>query len=411
MYPVVMNGWVRLRMALIFFVAGGLLTIPVVQLPIAWYSFVPMGLMFGGMVYLLYSNEWLRIVWEKKARSRASRTIVRVGTLIFFLGGASLSILRVTPLGIWAALSGAGAAVVGVGFLLEWKNLPLRVEEAAQRAFELMGKTGHGIGANVWVVVEPDSPHSLPYLAYHYRSGGESVIKVSAWGVHLDRSGGLDVMIVHEMSHIYGTEKKHPSHNSEIIAGIVEPLFQRRGFERKYQWQTINRLLTHLKEVYANDTMFKVLRGSNTFRAQVGAEWYQSYVESKPVKSRDPKRRKWMNTALLVANASAISQMIRQGIPDTDDKAKRDHAKLLSALPADSSGTFEYFLDLMAGLKENVTDEEFRNLLAGYLSKFVEVAEDDLVGTRTEMPGEGDSKRKLQVFPSGPTTTVGIGQS
>jgi hypothetical protein len=84
---------------------------------------------------------------------------------------------------------------------------------------------------------------------------------------------------------------------------------------------------------------------------------------------------RWVNASIMVHNARALGQMTRHGIEDTGGKAEASNKRFLSRVSPELAGHFPYFKDLMINLKENMTRDQYRKLLAGYLNRFLEVAE------------------------------------
>ncbi len=67
--------------------------------------------------------------------------------------------------------------------------------------------------------------------------------------------------------------------------------------------------------------------------------------------------------------------MARHGIPDSGDQAKSANGRFLSGLPPSMAKMFQYFYKVMMGLREDVTEKEFKGVLSDYLEKLVELAE------------------------------------
>ena len=76
----------------------------------------------------------------------------------------------------------------------------------------------------------------------------------------------------------------------------------------------------------------------------------------------------------MVTNARAIGQMTRLRISDVGGRVTALNKTLLSRISPIVSSQFEYFKGLMANLKENITEEEYRRLLTDYLNRFLEMA-------------------------------------
>ncbi len=63
----------------------------------------------------------------------------------------------------------------------------------------------------LWIGIDS----KLPSSGYFYPAGDESVILVSAWAVY-NNDEDLTEILIHEMCHVYLTQKKHPSHNPTV---------------------------------------------------------------------------------------------------------------------------------------------------------------------------------------------------
>lgn len=241
------------------------------------------------------------------------------------------------------------------------------VGEAFQRAKGMMKDAGYGIGDNVRVVVDPN----LGFMGYTFPRAGKFTIVVSGAAVE---SRMLEGLLVHEMSHIYRIQTKHPSHDERIINDVMAS-FLGRGLNRDYQRKILHDLVNHLEDLYADDVAFKVFGKNNIFPVEDGSRFFLSWLSPEPVVSGEARRDRWINMSLMLRNSFAMSNMARHGIPDTGNKAKRLNERFLSGLPANASRSFEYFLGLMTNLKKNVTEKEMRTLLADYLERFVLLAE------------------------------------
>ncbi len=232
----------------------------------------------------------------------------------------------------------------------------------------MMKEAGYGVGNHVRVVVDP----TLGFMGYTYPKDGKFTIVVSGIAVE---SGMLEGLLVHEMSHIYRMKTKHPSHNEKIINEVISR-FEGPGLNMDYKRKIVHDLVNHLEDLYADDLAFKVFETSNIFPLEEAGRFFLSWLSPEPVKSRNTMRDRWMNMAMMLRNSFALSSMSRHHIPDIEQRARRINSKLLSAISADMSQSFEYFHHVMVGLTEDVTESEFRTILEGYLRRFVLLAED-----------------------------------
>src|SRR3989442_15281473 len=241
------------------------------------------------------------------------------------------------------------------------------VRKARQTAIEMMRKAGYDIGTRVKVVVDPQ----LPFMGYTMPQGGNFTIVVSGGAVG---SGLLEGLLVHEMSHVYRIQTNHPSHNSQILEEAIDNLGKKTVL-RDYQQKIVHDLLNDIQDLYADDISFKVLRNSPIMESDQMTRFLQDWVKDEPAKTRDPTMDSWINASIMTHNERAIAQMARHRVEDIDDRAEQANKKFLSQVTQRVPVRLEYFRNLLENLREDMTAEEYRKLLADYLSQFLDVAE------------------------------------
>jgi len=176
------------------------------------------------------------------------------------------------------------------------------------------------------------------------------------------------------MSHIYRMENNHSSHDAEIIEEAIDKI-GKQYLSHDYQQKIVHDLLNDIQDLYADDVSMKVLKKNPILKSGQMSSFLQDWVKDEPVESGDPKRDHWVSASIMVHNARAIGQMTRHGIEDTGGKAADSNKRFLSRMSPTASSQFPYFQDLMVNLKENMTRDQYRKLLADYLNRFLEVAE------------------------------------
>jgi hypothetical protein len=241
------------------------------------------------------------------------------------------------------------------------------VDGARQNALEMMRKAGYDIGAKVKVVVDP----KLPFMGYTMPQGSNFTIVVSGGALG---SGLLEGLLVHEMSHVYRIQTNHPSHNGEILEEAIYSIGKKVAL-RDYQQKIIHDLLNDIQDLYADDISFKVLRNTPIFASDQMTRFLQDWVKDEPAKTRDPVTDSWVNASIMAHNARAIAQIARHRVEDTGGRAQQANKKFLSQVSPRLAGRFEYFRNLLENLKEDMTSQQYRTLLAEYLGQFLEVAE------------------------------------
>jgi len=241
------------------------------------------------------------------------------------------------------------------------------VKKAFLNASRMMKESGFGLKSDVKIAIDP----KLPFMGYSMPLGRGYRVVVSGGSVG---SGMLEGLIVHEMSHIYRMENNHVSHDAEVIQQAIERIDARR-LSDDYQQKIVHDLLNDIQDLYADDISMKVLKKNQILESDQISSFLQDWVKDEPIESGDPKRDRWVNASIMVHNARALGQMTRHGIKDTGGKAADSNKRFLSRMPPAASSQFPYFQDLMINLKENVTRDQYRKLLADYLNSFLEVAE------------------------------------
>jgi hypothetical protein len=231
----------------------------------------------------------------------------------------------------------------------------------------MMKESGFAVKSDVKVAVDPQ----LPFMGYSMPMGQGYRIVVSGGSVN---SGMLEGLIVHEMSHIYRMENNHTSHDPETIEEAIESI-DKRLLSHDYQQKIVHDLLNDIQDLYADDISMKILKKNQILKSGEISSFLQDWVKDDTIESGDPKRDRWVNASIMVHNARALGQMTRHGIEDTGGKAAESNKRLLSRMPSTAASQFPYFQDLMINLKENMTRDQYRKLLADYLNRFLEVAE------------------------------------
>ena len=241
------------------------------------------------------------------------------------------------------------------------------VRETLSNAKGVMSKAGFDVGNTVQVAVDP----KLPFMGYTIPTGRNFRIVVSGMAV---KSGMLEPLLIHEMSHVYRMRTHHPSHNQRVISEVVNNM-AKQSLSEDYQQKIISELVNHIQDLYADDIAVKVIKQIDYIPNNQLSEFLQDWVKHEPIKSNDARRDIWVNAAIMVNNARALSQMKRHRIEDVGNKASTSSMKFLSQIPPVTSREFEYFRNVMTNLKEEITEEGYRGLLSDYLDRFVEMAE------------------------------------
>src|SRR5712692_10019392 len=91
------------------------------------------------------------------------------------------------------------------------------------------------------------------------------------------------------------------------------------------------------------------------------------------IRTRHPSHN-GKNASIMEHTARALAQMQRHGIKDTDDRAKLANQKFLASIPSKMAQHYPYFENLLKNLRQDLTEANYRTLLADLLKHFLETA-------------------------------------
>lgn len=238
----------------------------------------------------------------------------------------------------------------------------MKTEELKHNALSYMAESGYPIREAVLLEVDP----TLPIMGYTTERNGKTLIVISEWSLATDMVMGL---IIHELSHVYRTESGHPSHNFRLHTGVLQQLF---GIEPPhYRLEVVRNAINNLQDLYADDISFAVYK--KHLQLPDLNEFFLGWI-------RDPLpatsvRNRWQNSGLLLNAAFAQANLERHGIEDTNEKVKKAISDFLEKIDPNLAKQFAYFKNFMVQLPEDISDENFANLLMEYLHELIILAE------------------------------------
>lgn len=238
-----------------------------------------------------------------------------------------------------------------------------RVDESAlagslEWALRRMEEAGFPIGAKVSVQVDP----SLGFMGYARKEAEEHIIVVAEWALDSEMLGGL---LLHELAHIYHTEKLSPSHQSELVEQVVGEISKLEGLTT-----TESRLLmdafSHFQNILVDDAVFEILRSSREIK--MVQRFFAGWI------SERPSGESAVDAALLVRNAFAIASLKRRDLfDDIGDEMSSKNNRFLSLLGSRGKEDYTFFEDFLKGAKTEAEADEFRMMLAKYLERMVDL--------------------------------------
>lgn len=237
---------------------------------------------------------------------------------------------------------------------------------ATRNALKSMKSAGFEISNRLRVIVDPE----LPFMGYSTKRNSDDVIVVAGRSL---RSGMIEGLLVHEMSHVYRTNTNHSSHNRVLLNRVGYFVLRRNHLTEDYEVAVVQEAVNHIQDLYADDIAFKVFARSETFALEQVFNFFLDWISDSPSFSENAKTM-WQNIGTMLNNCFVLSNMIRHNMPDNDHQAEDKVQRFLSKADDQMKEAFSYFKDFMTNLKENITPQEFEEKLTDYLTKIVNLA-------------------------------------
>jgi len=236
------------------------------------------------------------------------------------------------------------------------------VKNAAQNALKMMRDSGYEISGSLEVMVEPEPP----FMGYTTQREAGHLIVVSGMAL---KSGMIEGLLIHEMSHIYRAEKNHPSYNENLLDRVTNNVIRKNMITEDYQVKILQQAINHIQDLYADDIAFKVFEKSKSFTEEQSFTFFLDWIKERPI---DPKstKDKWFNIGIMLNNCFAINNLSRHNVRDIGNQAENKAQRFLSQ-NISMKEDFSYCKNFMIGLKENTNDMEFERDLAEYLTTII----------------------------------------
>lgn len=236
-----------------------------------------------------------------------------------------------------------------------------KLELLRDKALNLMTTSGFTFSSDILVKLDPD----LPYMGYTTEKNGLPLIVVSGNTVKGDMALSL---LIHELSHVYRTQTRHPSHNPELLTSVAAWVMHGKAV-LPYQEKIIYSIFNTIQDVYADDISFKVF-AKTSMDADLN-EFFMSWIHE-PVKAKTTEQ-KWENAEKLINAAFAQANLERHGIKDTDNKVQKAISTFLKKHDDRVAEQYMFFKVFLVAMPEEITDKDFEKILIKYLSQFIKL--------------------------------------
>jgi hypothetical protein len=235
---------------------------------------------------------------------------------------------------------------------------PTRADRSLQStlgwAIERMKEKGYPIRSPVSLTVDP----KLAIMGYAKKEEGVHRIVISGWALDSEMLGGL---VLHELAHIYFTEKGAHSHDGKLFERNLNELREREGLRVK-EVECLIDAFNHLQNILVDDIVFAVMPEKELKSAK---RFFGEWISDKP--SGDPV----MDTALLCRNCFAIASLKRRKLFDAKGETYFRNEAFLSALGGSAQKEFEWIEMFLEQAKSELEAQAFEESLKTYFDRLL----------------------------------------
>jgi uncharacterized protein DUF5781 len=223
-------------------------------------------------------------------------------------------------------------------------------------AIERMKERGYEMNTAVNITVDP----ALAIMGYAKEDDGGHTIVISEWALDSEMLGGL---VLHELAHIYFTEKGARSHNNEILDQILREMKEREGLRAKETEYLIDSF-NHLQNILVDDIVFDVMQEREQ---ETTKKFFTEWVSERP--SNDPV----MNAAMICRNAFATASLKRRNLFEKGSEIDERNKRFLSTIGGDSTIEFDWLEGFLEGAKSDWDEKQYRAAMGEYFERIISI--------------------------------------
>lgn len=228
------------------------------------------------------------------------------------------------------------------------------LQNTLEWAIERMKQKGYVVRSKVTLNVEPN----LAIMGYARKEGQTHKIMISEWSLDSEMLGGL---VLHELSHVYFTERGSCTHDSSVLEEVLDELKAKDGLRAKETEYLID-AFNHLQNILVDDIVFAVMEEKER---EMAKKFFAEWVTDRP--SGDPVT----DAGLLTRNAFAVASLKRRDLFEKASEMYYRNESLLSALGTKSQQEFEWVENFLETAKPDIEAERFRESLETYFDRII----------------------------------------
>jgi hypothetical protein len=228
------------------------------------------------------------------------------------------------------------------------------LESTLTWALERLREKGYPVRSKVTLNVEPN----LAIMGYARKEGQTHKIMISEWALDSEMLGGL---VLHELSHVYFTERDACSHDNAILEEVLEELKEKDGLRAKETEYLID-AFNHLQNILVDDIVFDVMGEKEHDMAK---KFFAEWVSDRP--SGDPVA----DAGLLSRNAFAVASLKRRSLFEKGGEMYYRNQAFLSAVGPRSEQDFEWLESFLEKAESGGDKSRFKGDLEQYFDRIL----------------------------------------
>lgn len=184
----------------------------------------------------------------------------------------------------------------------------------------------------------------------------------------------LATLLAHELSHVQRMASGHASHSTKAISAAYDGL-RLAGPQEAYHEEILHDVINNVQDLYADVIAFEVMQHMGAVPPEGVGGFFLAWMQREARPGQDARETRWHAAHAMVANARAVTQIKAKGSAAQVRQARRINAHLLAALPPGIAAAQAWFQDYYDTLSPEVEESRFTTSLAGYVQRFVALAE------------------------------------
>jgi hypothetical protein len=217
-----------------------------------------------------------------------------------------------------------------------------------------MKQKGFVVKSSVTLSVDPE----LSIMGYAKKEGRSHQIIISEWALDSEMLGGL---ILHELAHVYFTERGAHSHDGELLEGVLHGFKEHEGLRVK-ETELLIDAFNHLQNILVDDVVFAVM---DEKELETAKRFFAEWVSDRP--SGDPV----LDAALMTRNAFAVASLKRRKLFERESDMRFRNRGFISALGEHAEVEYDWLEGFLENSKPDWDRKQFLTSLGEYFERII----------------------------------------